>query len=41
MSERERELGVPPRAKRAGGVNHEAALMPLPPYRGFVTEVTA
>lgn len=22
-------------------VNHEAALMPLPPYRGFFMEVTA
>jgi hypothetical protein len=35
----ERQLGVPPRAPRVGGVNHEAGLMSAPPYRGFVTEV--
>ncbi len=37
----ERGVGAPPRALRVGGGNHVAAVMPLPPYRGFFLEVAA
>ncbi len=37
----ERQLGVPPRAPRVGGMNYVAVIMPSHPYLGFVTEATA
>lgn len=37
----ERQLGVPPRALRAGGAIDKADFMPLSPYRAFFLEATA
>jgi hypothetical protein len=37
----ERQLGIPPRAPRVAGANHEAVIMRQPPYRAFATEAKA